>query len=257
MLPNIESFCGYVRQDGQRGIRETPFNPHQARVFGAVTPMATEERQNSFSKEAQSGCVIFDSNRGHKSIRPRPWENGLVVERYVTLISVHVLILARVFTHSVPPTIRKTVYCDFSASEHILDTQRFHELLAESTQTPGEGEELDQHSIHLDSRTLRKAHLLSYWLGAYELQGWITAGHSQYATFINSKGQLGRAFISTYRRTARKEYKAMFEQVTPGSPERKHALTMLKLFPKAAAHSIAGVNHGNTLVMLLNGPPVT
>jgi hypothetical protein len=201
--------------------------------------------------------VIFDSNRGHKSIRPRPWENGLVVERYVTLISVHVLILARVFTHSVPPTIRKTVYCDFSASEHILDTQRFHELLAESTQTPGEGEELDQHSIHLDSRTLRKAHLLSYWLGAYELQGWITAGHSQYATFINSKGQLGRAFISTYRRTARKEYKAMFEQVTPGSPERKHALTMLKLFPKAAAHSIAGVNHGNTLVMLLNGAPVT
>jgi hypothetical protein len=59
MLPNIESFCGYVRQDGQRGIRETPFNPHQARVFGAVTPMATEERQNSFSKEAQCARLLI------------------------------------------------------------------------------------------------------------------------------------------------------------------------------------------------------
>ncbi|KUL86558.1 hypothetical protein ZTR_04268 [Talaromyces verruculosus] len=196
---------------------------------------------------------LLKANRGYKCIGPRPWENGVVVERYVTLISVHTVILARVFAHSVPSTIRKTVYCDFSASEHILYTQRLCELLAENTQMPGEGEEPDQHSIHLDFRTLRKAHLLSCWLGAYELQGWITAGNSQYATFINSKGQLGRAFISAYCQTARKEYKTMFEQATPRSPERKHALTMLELFPKAAAHSIAGVSHENTLMMLLNG----
>lgn len=157
---------------------------------------------------------------------------------------------------SVPPAIMNRVKCRFSPAELNRYTESFLRILQQN-QGPSGDEVLDQHDIQLDFKTLRHAHLLGTWLGAYEIEAVFTAGRGkQYQQHLNGHGHLGRIFAGLYCKNLRLQYLDELDVATSES-EKARLRELIASIPKPDVKEYLNViPRERALTILLNGSPV-